>query len=158
MMPNNKRLVSHGAAILGFVAVGILAIGINFVVKPQSPVMSFILPSGDWEFTKNTAINDFYGKKIRECPIIPYTWKALAVVNGHVVSEGIEFEWVDETNPEDTFPKGFISIGGIKWTTEYNMIDADKLGIKLYHNCNGVEVPSNYWFALPTIKDRVYND
>lgn len=154
MNTQNTALERHASAILGLVFVTMISMGLNAYFKPQKPVMEYLMPVSDWQFSDKFVQVSLAGKKVRECPIIDESWIGKAMINGKLV-ENIEFYWVKSKEASnDSFPPGYIYPVPGRWVID-NSLEATKMGLELDHDCGGITVPSSYWYDLPHISNRV---
>lgn len=147
------KLESIGASMLGMMFVIFAAYSVNHYLKPQKPVMVFLIKTTPWVFVGDTAQVTLYGLKDRdECDYVKGSELALALVGGKVlkqgVDEGITYEWVDANKDAETFPAGYIQPDPSRWSGPLVGV-ASKLGVEIVHDCDGEFVTSRYWYSLP---------
>ena len=159
MSKRDSKLLAHASAMLGLSFVIICSMVMNSIYKPQKPVMQYLMPVSEWEFTAEFAQVSLAGYKIRECPIV--AWRGKAIVSG-VLKLDVNFEWMKlpdgaeettDTEGNDTFPKGYIYPSPARWTIP-DLPLVNKLGFELDHDCGGVVLTSFYWYDIPHPADR----
>ena len=121
----------------------------------QTPVMAFVKqkPGTQWKYTADSITGDFYGLKLRGCDRVVdsemYFWRDYS----GSVSDSLG-EYVDDKTPNSTFPAStdtLINIEEIRWHG-FDPQSAQAVGYTMRHDCDGVIVPSEFWFLIHRFK------
>ena len=157
-MDSQKKIEQFGVSAMSMIAVAIIAFAAHTLFEPVKPVMLFLTPASGWQFSPTFAQVSLYGFKERECPIVNDSEKAMAVVGGELLKEldgdDVRFSWVGIAESKGTFPEGYVYPRPSRWTLP-NLEKANKLGLRLLHNCDEKMIESYYWYDLPEPKFRL---
>lgn len=155
-MTNTKHTYLFPIVLSAFLIIGASAI-LGSLFKPPIQVVEKFLPiNPEWSVSERILTNDFHAFKLEGCSVINSAWVPDAIVNReHLPKEDIQFTFLDTSDPEGTFPAGYIYIGGIAWKFKNIPTTAvTKVGLHGAHDCSVIGgssyVPSTYWWGVPT--------
>jgi hypothetical protein len=112
--------------------------------EDKRPVMEYVIKISDWQHENSHVVKArFIGKKQRNCERVKKSEK------GHVnfLKYPAEFNYLHDATPDSSYPKGIIDIGWIEWRAP-DIIEAQRVGFSMYHDCEGIHRKSIFWFEL----------